>query len=111
MAKTYRIDVTDAEFAALKWKFADPHQAIDDFITARVQTAMDQIATEEIKRRLSDPSWIKPIPADKLSVFDDLILKSAKQLREEDTVRMLKMTANADDPEGIIYPLHTIPKS
>lgn len=111
MVKRYRIDVTEAEFAALNWKFADPHQAIDDFVTARVQTQMDEIATQEIKRRLADPNWTKPIPADKMEVFNDLILKSAKQLREEDTIRMVKMVANPDDPEATIYPQYIIPKS
>jgi hypothetical protein len=110
MTKKYRIDVTDVEFSALQWKFADPHQAIDDFVTERIRLSMDEIATREIQRRLNDPTWTKPIPADKMEVFNDLILKSAKQIRDEDTIRMVKMVANPDDPEGLLYPEPTIPK-
>lgn len=111
MAKRYRVDVNEAEFAALTWKFLDPHQAIDDFVTARVQQKMDEIAATEIQRRLNDPAWTRPIPADKLEVFNDLILKSARQLRDEDTIRMVKMVANPDDPEATIYPQHITTRS
>lgn len=96
MAKRFIIDVTDLQWKALSWKHVDPHQFIDDFVTERITKAMDEIATNEIKRRLADPTWTLPIPADKLQVFDTLILKSALQQQQEDTVRMLAMMENAD---------------
>jgi len=111
MAKKYNIDVTDEEFAALSWKFADPHQAIDDFVTASIHESMERIAEEEIRKRLADPNWTSPIPANKMEVFEDLELKSALQLRDEDVARMQKMYDNPDDPEGLIMPEERISKS
>lgn len=96
MPRTFRVDVTDAQYKALAWKYANPHQSIDDFITNRIQEAMVDIATREIKRRLEDPNWTEPIPADKMRVFDTLILKSALQLTKESTVRMVAMVQDAD---------------
>lgn len=96
MTKRFTVDITDLQWKALSWKHVDPHQFIDDFVTNRITTAMDEIATIEIKRRLADPTWTEPIPANKLQVFDTLILKSAFQQQKEDTVRMLAMM---DDPD------------
>jgi hypothetical protein len=96
MAKRYTVDITDVQWKALAWKHVDPHQFIDDFVTARIHTAMDEIATEEIKRRLTDPTWTEPIPADKTQIFDTLILKSALQQQQDSTVRMLAMIEDAD---------------
>jgi hypothetical protein len=96
MAKRYTIDITDLQWKALSWKHVDPHQFIDDFVTGRIIAAMDEIATQEIKRRLADPTWTEPIPADKTQIFDTLILKSALQQQQEDTVRMLAMMEDPD---------------
>jgi hypothetical protein len=107
MAKRYRIDITDLQWKALAWKHVDPHQFIDDFVTARITTAMDEIATQEIKRRLADPTWTEPIPADKIRVFDTLVLKSALQQQQEDTVRMLAMMEDPDVGAAIPVPSPT----
>ena len=107
MSKTFRVDVTDAQYKALAWKFANPHQHIDDFITNRIQEAMMEIATNEIKRRLADPNWTDPIPADKMKVFDTLILKSALQLLKESTARMKILVEDADVGAAIPVPTNT----
>jgi hypothetical protein len=96
MAKRFIIDITDLQWKALAWKHVDPHQFIDDFVTNRINLAMDEIATQEIKRRLADPTWTEPIPADKRQIFETLELKSALQLQKEDTVRILAMVENPD---------------
>jgi hypothetical protein len=96
MAKRYTIDITDLQWKALAWKHVDPHQFIDDFVTNRITAAMDEIAKEEIKRRLTDPTWTEPIPADKTQIFDTLVLKSALQQQQDDTVRMLAMIEDPD---------------
>ena len=96
MAKRYTVDITDVQWKALAWKHVDPHQFIDDFVTNRIQIAMDEIATEEIKRRLTDPTWTEPIPADKTQIFDTLILKSALQQQKDSTAKMLAMIEDAD---------------
>ena len=96
MAKRYTVDITDVQWKALTWKYVDPHQFIDDFVTARIHTAMDEIATAEIKRRLADPTWTEPIPADKTQIFDTLILKSALQQQKDSTAKMLAMIEDAD---------------
>jgi len=96
MAKRFTIDITDTQWKALAWKHVDPHQFIDDFVTSRITVAMDEIANNEIKRRLADPNWTEPIPADKTQIFDTLILKSALQMQQETTARMLAMVADAD---------------
>jgi hypothetical protein len=96
MAKRFTVDITDLQWKALAWKHVDPHQFIDDFVTDRILVAMDEIATNEIKRRLADPTWSEPIPADKLQVFDTLIVKSALQQQKDDTVRMLAMMEDPD---------------
>ena len=107
MSKTFRVDITDAQYKALAWKYANPHQSIDDFITNRIQESMIEIATIEIKRRLEDPNWTEPIPADKMKVFDTLILKSALQLQKESTARMIAMVADADAGAAIPVPTNT----
>ena len=104
MPRTFRVDVTDAQYKALSWKYANPHQSIDDFITVRIQEAMEEIASREIKRRLDDPNWTEPIPADKLRIFDTLILKSCLQLTKEDTVRIVAMVADPDVGAAIPVP-------
>jgi hypothetical protein len=96
MAKRFTVDITDLQWKALSWKHVDPHQFIDDFVTNRIIQAMDEIATTEIKRRLADPTWTDPIPADKLEVFDTLILKSALVQQQETTVRIIAMVENPD---------------
>lgn len=100
MAKRFTVEVTDLEWKALAWKYVNPHQHVDDWVTTRVHSAMDEISTAEIKRRLADPTWTEPIPADKDQIFDSLILKSALQLQKEDTERMLKFVADPDSVEG-----------
>ena len=106
MAKRFTVDVTELEWKALAWKYVDPHQHIDDFVTNRIKIAMEEIATNEIKRRLADPYWTEPIPADKEKIFDTLILKSAFQHQQEDTVRMLAMVENADIGGAMPVPEH-----
>jgi hypothetical protein len=106
MSKTFRVDVTDAQYKALAWRYVNPHQSIDDFITNRIQEAMMEIATREITRRLADPNWTDPIPADKMRVFDTLILKSALQLQQESTARMKIMVQDADAGAAIPVPTH-----
>ncbi len=96
MAKRFTVEVTEAEYKALEWKYIDPHQHIDDFVTNRITEAMTEIANAEIKRRLDDPLWTEPIPADKMAVFDTLILKSALQHQKEDTERILALVADPD---------------
>ncbi len=96
MAKRFTIDITDLQWKALAWKHVDPHQFIDDFLTNRIHAAMDEIATQEIKRRLEDPTWTEPIPANKLAVFDTLVLKSALEHQKESTERMLAMMNDPD---------------
>lgn len=104
MSRTFRVDVTDAQYKALAWRYANPHQSIDDFITNRIQESMIEIATREIKRRLDDPTWTEPIPADKMKIFDTLILKSALQLQKESTERMKAMVVDADAGAAIAVP-------
>jgi hypothetical protein len=104
MAKTFSVEVTEAEYKALAWKYVDPNQHIDDFLTERIHISMDDIATQEIKRRLADPNWTDPIPANKLAVFDTLILKPALQLQQEDTVRILAMVEDPDVGAAIPVP-------
>jgi hypothetical protein len=105
MAKRFTVEVTEMEWKALAWKYVNPHQHIDDFITNRINIAKEEIATTEIKRRLSDPNWTEPIPANKEQIFDTLILKSALQLQQESTERMLAMIADAD--AGAAMPVPT----
>lgn len=97
MAKTYRIQVTDGEMKALKWKHVDPHQAIDDLVTARIHEAMEEIANDEIKTRLANPQWNKPIPANKLDVLDDLVLVSARDHMYRDAARMEAFVREPDN--------------
>lgn len=96
MAKRFTVDVTDLEWKLLAWKHVDPHQFIDDFVTNRIKIAMDEIATNEIKRRLADPTWTEPIPADKNQVFETLEIKSALQLQKEATIRIVAMMEDPD---------------
>ncbi len=107
MTKRFTVEVTDLEWKALTWKYVDPHQHIDDWVTERVRTAMDEIATREIKRRLADPTWTEPIPADKMAVFDNLILKSAMQLQIEDTARIVALVADPDAGAAMPVPSPT----
>lgn len=104
MAKRFTVDVTDLEWKVLAWKHVDPHQFIDDFVTNRINIAMDEIATNEIKRRLADPNWTQPIPADKREIFDTLELKSALQLQKEATVRIVAMMEDPDAGAAIPVP-------
>jgi hypothetical protein len=110
MAKRFTIDITDLQWKALAWKHVDPHQFIDDFLTNRINIAMDEIATQEIKRRLEDPTWTEPIPANKLEIFDTLILKSALEQQRESTVRMLAMIEDPDVGGAMPVPSPTVVK-
>ncbi len=100
-------EMTDTEAMVLAHIALDPLDYIDNLATWRARLAMDEIATREIKRRLADPTWTEPIPADKMAVFDNLILKSAMQLQIEDTARIVALVADPDAGAAMPVPSPT----
>lgn len=96
MAKTYRVTISDNDWRLLAWKFVDPNQHIDDIVTGRVNVAIKELAEQEIKRRLADPNWDSPIPADYKQVLDGMIIKSANQMMQETAEYQAEMVKNPD---------------
>lgn len=96
MAKTIVVNVSDLDLSILSWKYVNPHQHIDDMVTNRINIAIKEKAEEQIRAWLADPNFKDPIPADHRTIVEALNLKTAKQLMEEETVKVLAMVANPD---------------
>lgn len=97
MARTITINVSEADWKALSWKHVDPAQYLNDFIDERIITAINDIANEEIKRRLNDPNWNAPVPADKIQIISELELPRARDVNEEVAQKMRQMV---EDPNN-----------
>lgn len=94
--KTYTIDVSDLDLQLLSWKYVDPNQHIDDVVTHRVKIAIKELAEIEIQRRLADPNWAEPIPADYEEILAGMIIKSARESQIESAEYSVEMVKNPD---------------
>lgn len=82
MAKTYSVELTDAEVKAMEYVAYSPQDWLDNVFKNRARRAIDEIYDLEVKRMTDDPS-IDSIPADKTKVVLDADIKSAKQRNDE----------------------------
>jgi hypothetical protein len=97
MPTTHTITITDGEWAALSWKYPDPHAHLLTMIRERAVAGINTIAKEEIRKRLTNPNYNQAIVADATALVASMTLKTAIQREEETTAKMLRMMANPDD--------------
>ena len=97
MPTTHTITITDSEWAALSWKYPDPHAQLLTMIRERAVTAINTIAKHEIRARLENPSYSQSIVADTTALVASMDLKSAIELEAIAEAKMLRMMANPDD--------------
>lgn len=98
MAYTYTFQINDTDYKALCYVTDNPSQYVDDHITQYVREMKEQMAKDLIKQELAKPG-VRNIPADHDSLIMAANIKTAKQMNDEDAIRMEKMVANPDDPE------------
>lgn len=96
MTVRYTVDISDLDWKVLAWKHVNPHQHIDDLVTNRAKIALEDIAKQEIDRRLNDPNWTSPIPADYEVLLQGVTIKTAKQMHDESDAYMQAMVADPD---------------
>lgn len=111
MAKTYRVNISDTDWKILEWKFVDPNKHIDDLVTGRVNVAIKELAEAEIKRRLIDPNWDSPIPADYRQVLEGMVIKSANQMMQETAAYQEELIKNPDIANSAASPSSFFPKT
>jgi hypothetical protein len=96
MAKTYKVDISDIDWACLAWKHVDPNQHIDDLVTNRAEIGIKELAESQIRHWQQDPNYTDPIPADYSVILANMEIKTAKQIQEESHSKMQAMMANPD---------------
>jgi hypothetical protein len=97
MPTTITVTITDGEWAALSWKYPDPQAHLLTLIRERAVAGINTIAKHEIRKRLTNPNYNQAIVADAATLVASMNLKTAIQLEEESTAKMLRMMANPDD--------------
>ena len=100
MAVTLSVELTDLEYAALAHIAVDPHDWFQDMVKLRCKNTIHEIATNKIKEMIADPV-VSTIPASKEEIFSQELaagnIKSAAEMCEEETARMLETIATAQD--------------
>lgn len=97
MPTTHTITITDSEWAALSWKFPDPHAQLLTMIRERSVAGISSIAKQEIRKRLTNPNYNQAIVADAATLVASMELKSAVEMEAIAEAKMLRMMANPDD--------------
>ena len=82
MAKTFTVNITDAEEKAFAWDTVDPDAWVQNAVKEKCRKAKDRLHAEEVKRMTDDES-ITSIPADKDKVVNDANVKTATQRADE----------------------------
>lgn len=98
MARTIVIEVSDADWKALHWKYVNPSEWLNAFVDDRIEGTVRDKAEEEIRRRLADPNWTAPIPADHMDVILELELPSVKEMMEINSEKMKQLVEDPDNP-------------
>lgn len=98
---SYIITITNDEMTALKWKHVNPEAHLNDMAKQRCAEAMEEIYKTQIAEKMADAGFSGSLPKSPASLVESMVsagtLKSAKQIMEESTERMLRMMANPDD--------------
>ena len=82
MAKTYTVELTDAEDKAMAYIAYSIQEWIDNAVHVRASQARNEVYNNEVKRMTDDPD-IDTIPADKDQVILDADIKTAKETQDE----------------------------
>ena len=82
MAKTFTVNITDAEEKAFAWDTVDPDAWVQNAVKEKCRKAKERLHALEIERMTDDES-ITSIPADKDKVINDANAKTAKQRADE----------------------------
>jgi hypothetical protein len=96
MSKTYQVEISASDWTILEWKHVDANQYIRDLVMSRVNVGIKELAEYEIQRRLLDPTWTGPIPADYRELLNGMEIKSARQMMLETAELQKEMMANPD---------------
>lgn len=98
---SYIITITNDEMTALRWKHVDPELHLNEMAKQRCADAMEEIYKLQLAEKMADASFSGAIPKSPALLVESMVsqgtLKSAKQIMEEDTQKMLRMMANPDD--------------
>jgi len=108
MAVTYTTQISDVDYKVLCYVAKDPSQYVDDNVTEFIMQMKEQLVKQLIKDELAKPG-IREIPADREQLIATANVKTATQITEEGTARMVAMVANPDAPEFNLGPAATLP--
>jgi hypothetical protein len=82
MAKTYTIELTDAEIRGMKHVAFSPEDWIENAVKERARIGKEELYAEEIEILNADPS-VTEIPADKDAVILASKIKTVKEQNAE----------------------------
>ena len=83
MAKTFTITITDAEEKAFAWNTVDPEFWVENAIKEKCRKCVDRLYDVEVARMTADDT-VSTIPADKNTVVNNAVVKTAKQRQDEE---------------------------
>ena len=78
MAMTITLNLTDLDEKCLKYIAASPEAWVQNFVTARIFAAKQEIYQQEVRRMMADPN-ITSIPAD----IDTIVAQAAIRFASE----------------------------
>ena len=83
MAKTFTITITDAEEKAFAWNTVDPEFWVENAVKEKCRKCVDRLYDVEVARMTADDT-VSTIPADKNTVVNNAVVKTAKQRQDEE---------------------------
>tara|TARA_R110002020_G_scaffold132420_5_gene295689 strand:- start:3763 stop:4026 length:264 start_codon:yes stop_codon:yes gene_type:complete len=83
MAKTFTVTITDAEEKAFYWDTVDPEGWVENAVKNKCRQTKDRLYNAEVIR-MTDDDDVSTIPADKDTVVNNAIVKTAKQRQDEE---------------------------
>jgi hypothetical protein len=83
MAKTFTVTITDAEEKAFYWSTVDPEGWVENVVKNKCRQTKDRLYDAEVKR-MTDDDDVSTIPADKDTVVNNAVVKTAKQRQDEE---------------------------
>ena len=83
MAKTFTVTITDAEEKAFYWNTVDPEFWVENAIKEKCRKCVDRLYDMEVARMTADDA-VSTNPADKNTVVNNAVVKTAKQRQDEE---------------------------
>jgi|TARA_R110000803_G_scaffold52619_3_gene108271 hypothetical protein len=95
MTVLYTVEISDVDYRSLCYVTDRPNEYVDEHVTEYISQMKRDLIKDIIKSELKKPGT-RSIPADKEQLLAAATVKSAAQINQEDTARMVAMVQNPD---------------